>query len=107
MATKSTKPKLRVRAEERRLRRLEFFQRDKGLFDRERAMRQLRDTRAQAEALEHCLAALNPAYRQAAEGRRHIKDLAGTAFRGRALPEEVLRFYPASYGRLREALDNK
>ena len=86
------------------MRRLEFFQKNKTLFDRERAMRQLRDARAQAEALEHYLATLSPAYRKAAEGRRHIKDLADRAFRGRALPEEVLRFYPAAYGRLREAL---
>ena len=98
-----TKTKLRVRAEERRLRRVEFFQKNKSLFDRERAMRQLRDARAQAEALEHYLVTLNPAYRLAAEGRRHIKDLADRAFRGRAPPEEVLRFYPASYGQLREA----
>ena len=61
-------------------------------------MRRLRDARSQAKALEHYLATLNPAYREAAEGRRHIKDLADRAFRGRALPEEVLRFHPASYG---------
>ena len=101
---KPTKPKLRVREEERRLRRLEFIQKNKGLFDRQRAMRRLRDARAQAEELEHYLATLNPAYRRAAQGREHIKDLADRAFRGRALPEEVLRFYSASYGRLREAL---
>jgi hypothetical protein len=32
-------------------------------------MRQLRDARSQAEALEHYLATLAPAYRQAADGR--------------------------------------
>jgi hypothetical protein len=67
-------------------------------------MRQLRDARAQAEALEHYLATLSPAYRQAAEGRRKIKELVDSAFRGRTGPEEVMRFYPASYGRLREAV---
>ena len=97
-------PKRRVKAEERRLRRLEFFQKNKTLFDRERAMRQLREARAQAEALEHYLATLNPAYRQAAEGRRKIKELVNSAFRGGTGPEEVMRFYPASYSRLREAL---
>ena len=97
-------PKRRVKEEERQLRRLEFFQKNKAFFDRERAMRQLRDARSQAEALEHYLATLNPAYRQAAEGRKNIKGLVDSAFRGRTAPEEVLRFYPTSYGRLREAL---
>ena len=104
MASPEPKPKQRVREEERRLRRLEYFQKNKALFDRERMMRQLRDARSQTEALEHYLATLNPAYRQAAEGRRHIKDLADRTFRGRMAPEDVLRFYPASYERLREAL---
>ena len=99
-----TAPKLRVKQEERRFRKLEFFQKNKALFDRERAMRQLKDARSQAEALEHYLATLNPAYRQAAEGRRNIKELVDSAFRGRTAPEEVMRFYPTSYGRLREAL---
>ena len=97
-------PKWRVKEEERWLRRLEFFQKNKVLFDRERAMRQLRDARSQAEALEHYLATLNPAYRQAAEGRRKIKEFVERAFRGRTGPEEVMRYDPASYGRLREAL---
>jgi RNA-splicing ligase RtcB len=97
-------PKQRVKQEERRLRRLEFFQKNKSLFDRERAMRQLRDARSQAEALESYLASLNSAYRQAADGRQKIKQLVDSAFRGRTAPEEVMRFYPTSYGRLREAL---
>ena len=104
MTQAKLKPKQRVREEERRLRRLEFFQKNKVLFDRERTMRQLRDARSQAEALESYLATLNTAYRQAAEGRRHIKDLADRTFRGRMVPEDVLRFYPTSYERLREAL---
>ena len=87
-------PKQRVKQEERRLRRLELFQKNKALFDRERVMRQLRDARSQAEALEHYLATLSPAYRQAAEGRKNIKELVDSAFRGRTAPEEVLRFYP-------------
>jgi len=99
------KPKQRVREEERRLRRLEYFQKNQTLFNRERMLRQLRDARSQAEALEHYLATLNPAYRQASDGRKHIKDLSDKAFRGRALPEEVMRFYPASYERLREGLN--
>ena len=100
-----TAPKQRVKQEERRLRKLEFFQKNKTLFDREKAMRQLRDARSQAEALEHYLATLAPAYRRAAEGRRKIKELVDSAFRGRTAPEEVLRFYPTSYSRLREALN--
>ena len=87
------------------MRRLEFFQRNKVRFDRERAMRQLRDARSQAEALEHYLSTLNPAYRQVAEGRRRIQELVDSAFRGRTALEEVLRLYPTSYGRLREALN--
>ena len=97
-------PKQRVKKEERRLRKLEFFHKNKTLFDRERAMRQLRDARSQAEALESYLASLNPAYRQAADGRQKIKQLVDSAFRGRTAPEEVMRFYPTSYGRLRESL---
>ena len=97
-------PKQRVKKEERRLRKLEFFQKNKTLFDRERMMRQLRDARSQAEALESYLASLNPAYRQAADGRQRIKELVDSTFRGRTAPEEVMRFYPTSYGRLREAL---
>ena len=68
-------------------------------------MRQLRDARSQAEALESYLASLAPAYRQAADGRQKIKQLVDSAFRGRTAPEEVMRFYPTSYGRLREALN--
>jgi len=100
-------PKRRVKEEERRLRKLELFQKNKVLFDRERMMRQLRDARSQAEALEHYLATLNPAYRQAAaapQRRTEIQQLADLVFRGRTAPEEVLRFDPTSYGRLREAL---
>ena len=105
-----TAPKQRVKQEERRLRKLEFFQKNKALFDREKAMRQLRDARSQAEALEHYLATLNPAYRQAAaapQRRTEIQQLADLVFRGRTAPEEVLRFYPTSYGRLREAIGGK
>ena len=98
-------PKKRVKKEERRLRQLEFFHKNKTLFDRERMMRQLRDARSQAEALESYLATLNPAYRQAADGRERIKELVASTFRGRTAPEEVMRFYPTSYGRLREALN--
>ena len=86
------------------MRRLEIFQKNKALFDRERAMRQLRDARSQAEALEHYLATLNPAYRQAADGRGKVRELVESAFLGQTSPEEVTSFYPTSYGRLREAL---
>ena len=98
-------PKQRVKKEERRLRQLEFFHKNKVLFDKERAMRQLRDARSQAEALENYLSTLNPAYRQAADGRAKIKEFVEATFRGRTAPEEVLRFYPTSYGRLREAIN--
>ena len=50
------KPKGRVRAEERKLRSLEYFQKNKGLFDKERQMRPLREACSQAEALESFLA---------------------------------------------------
>ena len=100
-------PKRRVEEEEERLKQLKTFHKNKVLFDRERVMRQLRDARSQAEALESYLATLNPAYRQAAaasQKRTEIQEMADRAFRGRMAPEEVMRFYPTSYGRLREAL---
>ena len=46
-------PKRRVKEEERRPPKLEFFHKNKALFDRERMLRQLRDARSQAEPLEH------------------------------------------------------
>jgi len=76
------KPKGRVKAEERRLRSLEFFRKNQALFDQEKQMRLLRDARSQAEQLENYLndkakmdrymATLNTAYCQAAgaEDRR-------------------------------------
>ena len=80
-------------------------------------MRLRREAGSQAEALESILAqreqedrylaSLNPAYRQAAaeERRGKIKKMLEEGpFRGRAAPEEVLRFYPTSYGRLRESV---
>ena len=70
-------------------------------------MRQLRDARSQAEALENYLASLNPAYRQAADAearRERLPKLIPASFRGRMAPEEVLRFYPTSYENLRGAL---
>ena len=97
-------PKQRVKKEERRLRKLEFFHKNKALFDKERVMRQLRDARMQAEAIENYLSTLNPAYRQAADGRARIKELVESTFRGRTAPEEVMRFYPTSFARLREAV---
>ena len=90
-------PKQRVKQEERLLRSLELFQKSKALFDREKAMRQLRDARSQAEALEHYLATLNPAYRQAAaapQRRTEFQQLADLVFRGRTAPEEVLPSTP-------------
>ena len=63
----------------------------------------LRDARAQAEAVEGYLASLNPPYRQAADGRKRIKDMIDSTFRGRTDPEEVLRDYPESYNLMREA----
>ena len=102
-----TKPNLRVRAEEERLQELRRFQKNKVLFNRERAMRQLRDARAQADALEQYLANLNSSYRRAADSERHrerIQSMADSTFRGRMPLEEVLRFYPTSYDRLRKAV---
>jgi hypothetical protein len=100
-------PVARVKQEERRIQRLERFQKSKVLFDRERAMRQLRDARMQADALENYLSTLNSAYRQAADGRAKIRQLVESTFRGRTAPEEVMRFYPTSYGRIREAVELK
>ena len=68
-------------------------------------MRQLRDAKMQVDALENYLSSLNPAYRQAADGRERIRQLVESTFRGRMTPEEVMRFHPASYGRLREAVN--
>ena len=96
-----------MKKEERRLRKLEFFQKNKTLFDRERTMRQLRDSRSQMDALENYLSTLNSAYRQAADGRQKIKELVDSTFRGRMAPEEVMRFFPTSYGRIREAIELK
>jgi len=87
------KPKQRVREEERRLRRLGYFQKNKA-----------RDARSQAEALENYLATLNPAYRQAADAdarRERLAKMIPLTFRGRMAPEDVLRFYPTSYENLR------
>ena len=105
------KPKERVKAEERRLRRLEFSQKGKALFDRERQMRQLREARSAAEQLENFLAqkeaegrymtSLNPAHRQAADAaarqlRRDqlARQMVQEGFTGRAAPGELMRFYP-------------
>ena len=96
----------RIKAEERRLRRLQTFHKSQALFDRERQMRMLRDARAQAESVESYLATLNPAYSQAADGRKRIKDVVDSTFRGRAAPEEVLRHYPTSYNLMRAAVWN-
>ena len=101
-------PKRRVEEEEERLKQLKTFHKNKILFDRERVMRQLRDARSQAEAIESYLAKLNPAYRQAAaasQKRTEIQQMVDRTFRGRMAPEEVMRFYPTSYGLLREALN--
>ena len=98
------KPRGRIRAEEGRLRGPEYFQKNKALFDKEKQMRLLRDDRSQAEALERHLASLNPAYRQAVDGRRRIKAMVDSAFRGRTDPEEVLRCSPVSLCKLCEAV---
>ena len=45
----------RIKAGERRLRRLDAFQKSQGIFNRERHMRMLRDARAQAESVESYL----------------------------------------------------
>ena len=101
------------------MRRLEYFQKNQALFNRERLARQLRDARSQAEALESYLSSMNPAYRQAMDAsarRERLERLARTmpgvpiaaaiplAFRGRMAPEEMLKFYPTSYDHLRMAL---
>ena len=100
-------PIQRIKKDERRIRRLERFQKTKVLFDRERTMRQLRDAKMQAEALENYLSTLNPAYRQAADGRERIRQLVESTFRGRMAPEEVMKFYPTSYSRLRDSIELK
>ena len=96
-----------MRAEEERLQELRRFQKDKVLFNRERAMRQLRGARAQADALEQYLANFNSPHRRAADAERHreqIQRMANSTFRGRMPLEEELRFYPTSYDRLRKAV---
>ena len=69
-------------------------------------MRQTRDARSQADAVESYLSNLNPAYRQAAEAeaqRTRLMEMFPQVFRGRPLTE-LLQQYPTSYGKLREAI---
>ena len=72
----------RIKAEVRKLRGLQAFHKSPTLFDRERQMRMLRDARAQAESVESYLASLNPAYRQATDGRKRNNDMMESTFRG-------------------------
>ena len=101
------KPKQRVREEERRLRRMEYTMRNRALFDRERAMRELRSARLQADQVENYLASLNSPYRVAAGQRQRIDALDKQAFRDTHLaatgPGEALRYFPTSYSTLRQA----
>jgi hypothetical protein len=92
--------------EARRLRRLERFRKTQQLFDRDRLMRQLRDARSQADAIENYLSNLNPAYRRAAEDeaqRARLVELIPLAFRGRAIKELLLQD-PESHANLRPYL---
>ena len=69
-------------------------------------MRQLRDARSQAEAVENYLSNLNPAYRQAAEAeaqRIRLVEMIPQIFRERPL-EELLQQDPTSYRKVREAV---
>ena len=66
-AKPKAKPTERVREEERRLRRMEYAMKNRALFDRERAMRELRLARLQADQMENYLASLNSAYGSAAD----------------------------------------
>ena len=106
---KMAKPKQRVRAEERRLRRMEYFTKNRALFDRERAMRELRSARLQADQMENYLASLNSAYRGAADYQRRIQDMVKRTY-GERMPEvtpgmpeqpNALRYFPTSYPNLR------
>ena len=103
-----TKPKRRVREEERRLRRMEFAQKNQALFDKERQMRELRSARIQADHMENYLGSLNSAYRVAADQHRRIEELAKRVFRSSDLPPtgpgEALRYFPTSYPSLRRAV---
>ena len=108
---KSKTPKQRVKAEERRLRSLEYFQKNKQLFDRERLMRQLRDARMEATQIEDYLRKLNPAYRQAAQGYevrvgqidQMLKE--GLPFRGRGKINDLIAIAPeGSYDLLRRVV---
>ena len=129
MTRPTTQPeKKNVQAVGRRLRSLEFFQKNKALFDKERQMRMLRSARSQADQMENYLADLEAkqrymashreGYQQAADYQQRVEEFkkqVDAAFRSPAQqrsdlpgtgPGEALRFYPTSYGALRRATGN-
>jgi hypothetical protein len=103
------KPKRRVREEERRLRSMEYFTKNRALFDRERTMRELRAARLQADQLENYLASLNSAYRGAADYQRRIQDMVKRTYGekkadvtpGMPAQADALRYFPTSYPNIR------
>ena len=86
------------------------------LIDNEKQMRLLRDARSQVEALGNYLAQVeaidrymkeqNNEYRaKMPDKRARVKKMVEEGlFRGRKAPEDVMRFYPGSYDRMRDAL---
>ena len=84
---------------------------NRALFDRERAMRELRSARLQADQMENYLASLNSAYRNAADYPQRIQSLVKEAFRRTELPGtgpgDALRYFPTSYSTLREVAGKK
>ena len=87
---------------------------NRALFNRERAMRELRSARIQADQMENYLASLNSAYRGTVDYQQRVQALARQAF-GEKRPDlppsgmppaggEALRYFPTSYPTLRRAV---
>jgi len=99
-------PKERVHQEVLRLQRMHETLKNRALFDRERALRELRSARLQADQMENYLASLNSAYRSSLDYRDRIQRLMKQAFPPTQLPAagDALRYFPASYPNLRSAV---
>jgi len=100
------KPKERVRKEEKRLQRMHETLKNRALYDRERAMRELRSARLHADQMENYLTSLNSGYRNSLGYQRRIQTLMKQAYRPTQLPiaGDALRYFPASYPNLRHAV---
>ena len=91
---------------------MEFAIKNRALFDRERAMRELRSARLQADQLEKYLASMNSVYRNTLDYPARIKKLVTRVYGGGpsetvpGMPAQVdaLRYFPTSYPNIRKAV---